>query len=76
LTIIRNNCISLIACVAGLAVGAGVAMFLISEMGNELRQHVSVFLEYKWIKLYKEEFDNLMSSVAKRFKKTTALEQQ
>lgn len=71
-----NNSNSMLAFVAGLAVGAGVAIFLQSEKGKELRQHVSDFLEEKGIKLNKEEFDNLMSSVAKRFKKPTALEQQ
>lgn len=57
---------SILAFIAGIAVGAGVTIFLQSEKGKEIRGIVSNYLEEKGIKLSKEDFDSLVSSVLRR----------
>lgn len=60
---------SILAFIAGIAVGAGVTIFLQSEKGKELRAHVAEYLEEKGIKLNRDEFESLISSVTKRFQR-------
>lgn len=61
-----NSTNSIMAFIAGIAVGAGVTIFLQSEKGKEIRGIVSNYLEEKGIKLSKEDFDSLVSSITKR----------
>lgn len=70
-----NNTNSVLAFIGGIAVGAGVAIFLQSEKGKELRGYVADYLEQKGVKLSKDDFESLINSIKTRFSKP-ALEEQ